>query len=99
MYTFRCAYRFDDGAIEGFSGFGFSEYGARKDCREQIRRKLSAIPNGSPDVVEGRVIYDQRAVSPDIDDPRAATPDEMECIRRDWARSHRYDPHGNLYAN
>jgi hypothetical protein len=97
MYTFRCAYRFGNGQVEGLTGFGFGEYSARRDCMEQIRRKLSVIPGASLDVVESRVIYDQRDVIPDVDDPRAVTAEEMERIRQDWACGRRYAPDGSPY--
>ena len=43
MHTFRCAFRFEDGAVEGFTGFGFGEYSAREDCVEQVRRRVVAV--------------------------------------------------------
>ena len=85
MYTFRCAYRHDNGEVEGFSGFGFGEYGAKKDCLEQIRRKLSAIPGASLTVDEDGMIFSERDL----------TSDEMERVCRDWASGLRYGPDGS----
>jgi hypothetical protein len=89
MHTFRCAYRFASDRVEGFTGFGFGEYSARKDCREQIRRRLSAIAGESPTVVESNVIY--------FDDD--LTSEEMEQVRRDWAKGLRYGPDGSPYPD
>ena len=87
MHTFRCGYRFADNRVEGFTGFGFGEQGAKEDCLEQVRRKLSGIP-GEPQAVDhSGLIFSE-------DD---LTAEELESVRRDWARSRRYGPNGNLY--
>ncbi len=87
MHAFRCGYRHDDGRVEGFTGFGFGDYSARKDCVEQVRRRLSAI-SGSPQAVDiGTLLFSERDF----------TPEEMEKVRQDWARGLRYAPGGSLY--
>ena len=88
FHCFSCALRLPNGSVEGFLGLGFSDYSARKDCVEQVRRKFSSI-SGSPQVVnESDLIFTERDL----------TPEEMEQVRRDWARSRRYAPDGSLYS-
>ena len=84
MHTFRCAFRHDNGEIEGFSGFGFGEFGAKKDCIEQVRRKLLDGPWDSQKVDEGRMIFSKDEL----------TPNELETVCRDWASGLRYSPDG-----
>ena len=84
MHTFRCGYRHDNDQIEGFTGYGFGEYEAKKDCLEQIRRKVSIIPRASHTVDEDRMIFSK-------DD---LTPEEVEAVFRDWAFGLRYAPDG-----
>ncbi len=89
MYAFRCAYRFSNGSIAGFVGFGFGEYSARKDCHEQVRRRLLAMPGEPATVDDNRLIFSERDL----------TPDEMEGVRRDWARGLRYAADGAPYPD
>ena len=89
FHCFACAVRHSDGSVEGFLGLGFSDYSARKDCVEQVRREFSSI-SGSPQVVnESDLIFSERDL----------TPEEMEQVRRDWARSRRYAPGGSPYVD
>ena len=89
MHTFRCAFRHDNGQIEGFTGYGFGDYGAKQDCLEQIRRKLSIIPRASHTVDENRMIFSKDEL----------TPEEVEAVFRDWASGLRYAPDGYPWAN
>ena len=87
FHCFTCALRHTDRPVEGFLGFGFSDYSARKDCLEQVRRRLSAIAGQSVLVNENDLIFSEQEL----------TPDEMEQVRRDWAAGRRYGPDGLRY--
>lgn len=87
FHCFACAIRHSDGSIEGFLGFGFGDYSARKDCIEQVRRRLSAISDTPQVVNESDLIFSEREL----------TPEETEKVRRDWAAGHRYAPDGSQY--
>jgi hypothetical protein len=89
FHCFSCAFHHADGSVEGFLGFGFSDYSARKDCVEQVRRRLSAIAGTPQAVEENRLIFSERDL----------TPEEMEKVRRDWAKGLRYAPDGSPYPN
>jgi hypothetical protein len=88
FHCFSCAFRHADGSVEGFLGFGFSDYSARKDCVEQVRRRVSAKV-GTPQAVD---------ISTFIFSERDLTPEEMESVRRDWAKGLRYATDGSLYS-
>ena len=88
FHCFSCALRLPNGSVEGFLGLGFSDYSARKDCVEQVRRRLSSTATTPQVVNENDLIFSERDL----------TPEEMEKVRWDWARSHRYASDGSLYS-
>ena len=87
FHCFACAVRHADQSVEGFLGFGFSDHSAKKDCIEQVRRRLLAVSGSEQTVNENELIYSDRDL----------TAEEMERIRCDWASSCRFAPDGFPY--
>lgn len=71
MYRFHAAYLHDDGAVEGFIGYGFSPDAAEANAINQIREKVC----GQPGAFErGRVVRDACRISPE----------QLQQVLRDW---------------
>ena len=89
MYRMQGAYRHDNGEVEGFVGFGFSEDSAANDCINQMRIKAEAIRGSGPNTGFKRA---RAILSGD-----GLTPDELEIIRKDWASNARYNADGTIW--
>jgi hypothetical protein len=91
-YYHSCAYRFDDGQVEGFRGYCHDPMFkspkackelAKQDAFEQIRRKLEFIRISRPNQSK----FDESKV---INYSQPLTEDEYTQVKRDWNTNLRY---------
>ena len=83
MYEYKLAYRHWNNNIEGFKGTGFSRGSARRDCINQIKRKIVNIIQ----ITNPSTVFDNNMV---IESFEGLNKKEIKQIKEHWEVNFRY---------
>ena len=84
MFEHFLGYRFANGEVEGFKGYGTTKDHAKTDATNQILRKLEIVNNNG--IATPQVFEPSRV----IEKPIGIAIEELATIRRDWKINLRY---------
>lgn len=76
MFKHNLAYRFSNGEVEGFTGFGFSKEQARINAIQKVGKKLDLLSD-----MLGKQTFTESSV---IESDKGLTAAERAQIRKDW---------------
>lgn len=77
MYQCQGAYKYDDGTIEGFNGFGVNAKNARKEMEEKIKKRITQINK----ITGNKFVFNKRNYLKSLD---GLTEEEKQKIQKDW---------------